>query len=79
MPERIHITQYSHAMNRSLFPIENAARSAAITEVSKSKMSKGEEGGAYRRLRIARSDVRQAGAREKRAKAKEDAAAAQKK
>ena len=51
----------------------------AFTEVKKGEMGKGEEGGAYRKLRIARSDARLIGVREKRAKTKAEAEEAKKK
>ncbi len=60
-------------------PIKNVALEAAIGEVQRSEMGKGEEGGAYRKLRDARSDARLVGVREKRAKAKAEEAAAPKK
>lgn len=59
-------------------PIVNKAREEAISEVSKSDMPEGEEA-AYRKLRDARSEARLVGVREKRAKAKQDEAAATKK
>ena len=57
----------------SLLPIIDEAKEKAIGEVKKSELPKGEEG-AYRRLRIARSDARLVGVREKRAKAKAEEA-----
>ncbi|RMJ22996.1 60S ribosomal protein L13 [Aspergillus sp. HF37] len=62
----------------SSFPIKNAAPEEAITHVKRDSMPKGEEA-AYRRLRLARSDARLIGVREKRAKAKAEEAAAAKK
>ncbi|KAL1954096.1 hypothetical protein VTO42DRAFT_1751 [Malbranchea cinnamomea] len=62
----------------SLFPVTNVSREQAISEVSKADLPEGEKG-AYRRLREARSEARYAGAREKRAKAKAEEAAAAKK
>jgi len=53
--------------------------STEIKEIKKSEMPKAVEGGAYRKLRDARSDARNAGKREKRAKEKADEAAAAKK
>ncbi|KIW11799.1 hypothetical protein PV08_09071 [Exophiala spinifera] len=50
----------------------------AFTEISKSDLPKGEEN-AFRKLRIARADARNQGAREKRAKAKAEAEDAKKK
>ncbi|KAL3424426.1 60S ribosomal protein L13 [Phlyctema vagabunda] len=50
-----------------------------FTEISKSDLPKPVEGGAYRKLRTARSDARYQGAREKRARDKADEAAAAKK
>ena len=49
-----------------------------VSEISKSKMGEGTKE-AYRTLRIARSDARLVGVREKRAKTKADEAAAAKK
>ena len=60
------------------FPIKNSFPEEAVTEVKRDSMPKGEEG-AYRRLRLARSDARNQGVREKRAKAKAEEAAAAKK
>lgn len=48
-------------------------------EIKKSNLPKGEEGGAYRKLRVARSEARFVGVREKRAKAKADAEESKKK
>ncbi len=59
-------------------PIVNQARQEAISEVKRSEMPKGEEA-AYRKLRDARSEARLVGLREKRAKAKQEDAAAAKK
>ncbi len=59
-------------------PIVNQARQEAISEVKRSEMPKGEEA-AYRKLRDARSEARLVGVREKRAKAKQEDAAAAKK
>lgn len=42
--------------------------SQGITEIKKSDMPKAVEGGAYRKLRMARSNQRQQGQREKRAR-----------
>jgi large subunit ribosomal protein L13e len=50
-----------------------------IKEIKKSEIPKAVEGGAYRKLRDARSDARNIGKREKRAKEKADEAAAAKK
>ncbi|CAD6445885.1 304532fd-e373-45b3-9431-c3ab4b114ffd [Sclerotinia trifoliorum] len=50
-----------------------------FSEISKSDVPKAIEGGAYRKLRVARSDARLAGKREKRAKEAADEAAAAKK
>ncbi|KAJ5201632.1 60S ribosomal protein L13 [Penicillium cinerascens] len=61
------------------FPIDNLSAGNAITEVKRDSMPKGEEGGAYRRLREARADARHRGQREKRAKAKADEESAAKK
>ena len=51
----------------------------AIKEIKKSDLPEPIEGGAYRKLRDARSEARNAGKREKRAKEKADEAAAAKK
>ncbi|ROT42635.1 ribosomal protein L13e [Sodiomyces alkalinus F11] len=58
-------------------PIE--ALAAGFSEISKSDLPAPIEGGAYRALRVARSDKRNAGKREKRAKDKAEAEAAAKK
>ncbi|KAK3942672.1 60S ribosomal protein L13 [Diplogelasinospora grovesii] len=58
---------------RSAFGFEAAP--AGVAEVSKSDMPKAIEGGAYRALRKARSDARQQGTREKRAREKAEAEA----
>ncbi|QSZ29942.1 hypothetical protein DSL72_004460 [Monilinia vaccinii-corymbosi] len=50
-----------------------------FSEINKSDMPKAIEGGAYRKLRVARSDARLVGKREKRAKDAADEAAAAKK
>ncbi len=50
-----------------------------IFEIKKSELPKAIEGGAYRKLRDARSDARNIGKREKRAREKADEAAAAKK
>ncbi|PGH13586.1 hypothetical protein AJ79_03579 [Helicocarpus griseus UAMH5409] len=63
----------------SLLPISNISRAEAISEISKSDLPAGETGGAYRRLREARSEARLVGVRDKRAKAKAEEAAAAKK
>ncbi|RJE27407.1 60S ribosomal protein L13 [Aspergillus sclerotialis] len=62
----------------STLPIKNLFPEEAVTEVKRDSMPKGEEN-AYRRLRLARSDARLQGVREKRAKAKAEEAAAAKK
>jgi large subunit ribosomal protein L13e len=61
-----------------VMPILNVTRAEAVGEVKKSEMPEGEKA-AYRRLREARSEARLVGVREKRAKAKAEEAAAQKK
>ena len=67
-----HDDKVKHTHNA--FPISNK-----IT-IEEGKVADFEsEEGAYRKLRIARSDARLVGKREKRAKAKEEEAAAQKK
>jgi len=58
-------------------PIIHAA--TEIKEIKKSDMPAAVEGGAYRKLRDARSDAKNIGKREKRAKDKADEAAAAKK
>lgn len=58
-------------------PIVN--NSPSFTEIKKSEMPQPIEGGAYRKLRDARSEARNLGKREKRAKDKADEAAAAKK
>lgn len=62
----------------SLFPVHNTTAAEAVTEIKKSDLPQGEKA-AYRKLRDARSDARLVGVREKRAKAKAEEAAAQKK
>ena len=64
------------SVKRSL-PIVHA--NSEIKEIKKSEMPEAVEGGAYRKLRDARSDARNIGKREKRAKEKADEAAAAKK
>ncbi len=61
-----------------VLPIENVSREAAVGEVKRSEMGEGTKD-AYRTLRLARSDARLVGVREKRAKAKSDEATAAKK
>ena len=58
-------------------PIVNAA--AGVSEIKKSDLPEPIEGGAYRKLREARSEARYLGKREKRAREKADEAAAAKK
>ena len=58
-------------------PIVNVE--AGIREIKKSELPEPIEGGAYRKLRDARSEARLVGIREKRAKDKADEAAAAKK
>jgi large subunit ribosomal protein L13e len=65
-------THVSHAL-----PIVSVSRE--IKEIKKSAMPKPVEGGAYRKLRDARSEAKNVGKREKRAKEKADEAAAAKK
>ncbi|KAK3332299.1 60S ribosomal protein L13 [Cercophora scortea] len=57
---------------RSAFGVESAV-AAGFSEIKKSEIPAGVEGGAYKALRKARSDARYVGAREKRAKEKADA------
>ena len=59
-------------------PIRNTLPEEAVTHVKRDDMPKGDEA-AYRKLRLARSDARLVGSREKRAKAKAEEAAAAKK
>ena len=59
--------------------IVDEAVEKAIGEVSRDEMGEGESGGAYKRLREARSEKRLVGVREKRAKAKAEEATAAKK
>ena len=66
------------AKTSDVLPITNVALEEAITEVKRSEMPEGEKD-AYKKLRMARSDARLVGVREKRAKAKAEEAAAQKK
>ena len=61
--------------NTEALPIENVA---TVAEVDPHDVQ-GEEGGAYRKLRLARSNARLVGVREKRAKAKAEEAATAKK
>ena len=61
-----------------VLPIKNVSREAAVGEVKRSEMGEGTKD-AYRTLRLARSDARLVGVREKRAKAKADEATAAKK
>lgn len=61
-----------------VFPVTNITREEAVGEVKRSDMPKGEEN-AYRKLRIARSDARLVGVREKRAKQKAEEAETKKK
>jgi large subunit ribosomal protein L13e len=61
--------------NAEVLPIKNVAK---VTEVDPRQVQ-GEEGGAYRKLRLARSNARLVGVREKRAKAKAEEAATAKK
>ncbi|RKF73037.1 60S ribosomal protein L13 [Golovinomyces cichoracearum] len=62
---------------KSSVPIVNT--SPSFTEIKKSEMPQPIEGGAYRKLRDARSEARNLGKREKRARDKADEAAAAKK
>ena len=61
--------------NADALPIKNVV---TVTEVDPRKVQ-AEEGGAYRKLRLARSNARLVGVREKRAKAKAEEAATAKK
>ena len=60
--------------SHTALPVLNVAREAAISEIQKSDMEKGEIG-AYKKLREARSEARHVGAREKRAKVAAEEAA----
>lgn len=62
----------------STLPIKNPLPEEAVTEVKRDSLPKGEEA-AFRKLRIARSDARLQGTREKRAKDRAEEAAAAKK
>ena len=62
----------------SVLPIENIRPEEAVTEVKRSEMPEG-TADAYRTLRMARSEARLVGVREKRAKAKAEEAQAAKK
>jgi len=66
------VTRVKHGL-----PIVNAE--AGVTEIKKSDLPEPIEGGAYRKLRDARSEARLLGKREKRAREKADEAAAAKK
>lgn len=66
------VTRVKHGL-----PIINAE--VGIKEINKSDMPEPVEGGAYRKLRDVRSEQRNLGKREKRAKEKADEAAAAKK
>ncbi|KAL9617491.1 MAG: hypothetical protein Q9160_007702 [Pyrenula sp. 1 TL-2023] len=59
-------------------PVKNVSAEEAATEVKRSQLPKGEEN-AYRKLRLARSDAKLVGVREKRAKAKAEEAETKKK
>ena len=61
-----------------ILPIENVRKEDAIGEVKRSDIGEGTKD-AYRTLRLARSDARLVGVREKRAKAKAEEAQATKK
>ena len=61
-----------------VLPIENVSREEAVSEVKRSEMGEGTKD-AYRTLRLARSDARLVGVREKRAKVKAEEATAAKK
>lgn len=63
---------------RVLLPIVNADLEDAVTEIGRGDLPEGTKD-AYHTLRVARSDARLVGVREKRAKAKADEAAAAKK
>ena len=77
---KAHKEDSSKAVRRlgAAIPIVDEALKAAVTEVKAKDMPKGEEA-AYRRLRMARSDARLVGVRQKRDKAKAEEAAAAKK
>lgn len=69
------ISRRVHAVH----PIVDEGKMKAVGEVKRSEMPEAVEGGAYRKLRDARSEARLVGVREKRAKAKAEEATASKK
>ena len=69
------ISRKVHAVH----PIVDEGKLKAVGEVKRSEMPEAVEGGAYRKLRDARSEARLVGVREKRAKAKAEEATASKK
>ncbi|KAI0998919.1 hypothetical protein K3495_g9277 [Podosphaera aphanis] len=75
--EEIQAAQNLVSNIKASLPITNTA--GGFSEIPKSEMPEPVEGGAYRKLRDARSDARNLGKREKRAKDKADEAAAAKK
>ncbi|CCU81615.1 unnamed protein product [Blumeria hordei] len=75
--EEIKSAQNTVSNLRISLPI--ATISGGVSEIKKSEMPEPVEGGAYRKLRDARSEARYSGKREKRAKDKADEAAAAKK
>jgi len=73
---------HKHGVKRlsAVLPIDTGlGLKHGLSEVKKDDMPTGEEGGAYRKLREARSEARLVGVREKRAKAKADEAESKKK
>ncbi|KAL9108135.1 MAG: hypothetical protein Q9227_007112 [Pyrenula ochraceoflavens] len=65
-------------VQNEVLPIKNVLPAEAVTEASRDNLPKGEEN-AYRKLRLARSDARLVGVREKRAKQKAEEAETKKK
>ncbi|CAD6506370.1 BgTH12-07296 [Blumeria graminis f. sp. triticale] len=75
--EEINSAKNTVSNLRTSIPITTV--SGGVSEIKKSEMPEPVEGGAYRKLRDARSEARYSGKREKRAKDKADEAAAAKK
>ncbi len=73
---------HEHGVKRlgAVLPIDTGlGHKHGLSEVKKGDMPAGEEGGAYKKLREARSEARLIGVREKRAKAKAEEADSKKK
>jgi len=73
---------HEHGVKRlaAVLPIDSGlGLKHGLSEVKKGDMPAGEEGGAYKKLREARSEARLVGVREKRAKAKAEEAESKKK